>query len=350
VRHSHRGGHTTPGSLPGRVRSGSRRGWTRTAVLATALATLGVILPGGSSDAAQQSTTPPSLQKLIAQAKVLSNQIDALGQQYDGLKIQLAQARAEAATAATTAARDAKELGAGQTQVGQLAAESYMTGSVDPTLQFITSSDPSVVVGRAAIMLQLDRQSGDQVNALAEAEATARRARQTADQQQKKVTGLVKQMQAEQAVIQRKMNVLNSAAYQQAMNIFSRTGSFPNIPIPGGNSIGEQALRWALSVRGDPYEWGAAGPSAFDCSGLVLWAYAHVGIHLDHYTGDQWNEGEHISRSQLQPGDLVFFFADISHVGMYIGNGLMVDAPSFGQPVQVQAIYWSAFVGAVRIV
>ncbi len=318
-------------------------------MLATALAAAGVILPSVSSWAAQQST-PPSLQKLIAQAKVLSNQIDALGQQYDGLKIQLAQARAEAATAATTAARDAKELGAGQTQVGQLAAESYMTGSVDPTLQFITSSDPSVVVGRAAIMQQLDKESGDQVSALAAAEATARRAQQTAEQQKNKVTSLVKQMQAERAVIQRKMNVLNSAAYQQAMNIFSRTGSFPNIPIPGGNSIGEQALRWALSVRGDPYEWGAAGPSAFDCSGLVMWAYAHVGIHLDHYTGDQWNEGEHISRWQLQPGYLVFFFADISHVGMYIGNGLMVDAPSFGQPVQVQPIYWSAFVGAVRIV
>jgi cell wall-associated NlpC family hydrolase len=96
--------------------------------------------------------------------------------------------------------------------------------------------------------------------------------------------------------------------------------------------------------------WGAAGPRAFDCSGLVMWAYEQVGIHLDHFTGDQWQEGEHISRSQLQPGDLVFFFPDISHVGMYIGNGLMVDAPDFGQDVMVQRIYWSAFVGAVRII
>jgi peptidoglycan DL-endopeptidase CwlO len=349
VRHSHRGGHTKPGTLPGRVRIGSHRGWTRTAVLATALAATGVILPSGIGDAAQQQT-PPSLNALIAQAKTLSNQIDALSEQYDGLKIQLSQARAEAQTAATTATRDARELGAGQTQVGRLAAESYMNGSVDPTLQFITSTDPSVVVGRAAIMQQLDKESGDQGSALTAAEDAAQRAKQTAEQQQKVVGNLVKQMQQKQASIQSKMNVLQSAAYQQAMNVFARTGSFPNIPIPGGNSLGAQALRWALSVRGDPYEWGAAGPSAFDCSGLVLWAYAHVGIHLEHYTGDQWNEGEHISRSQLEPGDLVFFFADISHVGMYIGNGLMVDAPSFGQPVQVQAIYWSAYVGAVRIV
>ncbi|HEY2576447.1 MAG TPA: C40 family peptidase [Streptosporangiaceae bacterium] len=318
-------------------------------MLATALAAAGVILPSAISKAAQQDT-PPSLQALIAQAKVLSNQIDALSEQYDGLKIQLAQARSEAATAATTAARDARELDAGQTQVAQLAAQSYMTGSVDPTLQFIASDNPSAVVGRAAIMQQLDKQSGDQVSALAAAEAAAHRAQRTAEQQKAVVTGLVKQMQAKQAVIQGKMNVLNSAAYKQAMNVFAQTGSFPNIPLPGGNSLGEQALRWALSVRGDPYEWGAAGPSAFDCSGLVLWSYSHLGIHLAHFTGDQWNEGEHVSRSQLQPGDLVFFFADISHVGMYIGNGLMVDAPTFGQPVQVQPVLWDVYVGAVRIV
>jgi len=74
-----------------------------------------------------------------------------------------------------------------------------------------------------------------------------------------------------------------------------------------------------------------------------------VGISLDHFTGDQWQEGEHISRSQLQPGDLVFFFADISHVGMYVGDGMMIDAPNFGEDVKVEPVYWSAFVGAVRI-
>jgi cell wall-associated NlpC family hydrolase len=349
VRHSHRGGHTKPGTLPGRVRISSRRGWTRTAVLATALAAASVIFPGDIGNAAQQQT-PPSLQTLEAQAKALSNQIDSLSEQYDGLRIQLAQAQSEAKTAATTAARDARELGAGQTEVARLAAESYMNNSVDPTLQFIASSDPSIVVGRAAIMQQLDRESGDQVSALTAAEDTARRARQTAEQQQQQVSNLAKQMAAKRALIQGKMNTLNSAVYKQAMNIFSQTGSFPNINIPEGNTLGEQALRWALSVRGDPYVWGAAGPAAFDCSGLVLWSYAHLGIHLEHYTGDQWNEGEHISRSQLEPGDLVFFFADISHVGMYIGNGLMVDAPSFGQPVQVQPVMWDVYVGAVRIV
>ncbi len=337
------------GQLPGRPCARSGRAWSRTAVVAVALAAASVILPNGPGSATQR-TPPPSLKSLIAQAKQLQSQINALSEQYDGLRIQLSQARAEERTAASTADRDASALGAGQLQVGRLAAESYMTGSVDPTLQFISSSRPQVVVDRAAIIQQLDKQKGAQVSALAAAENTARRARQTAEQQARMVTGLVKQMQAKTDAINAKMNRLDGAAFSRAMATFTRTGQFPLTEIPGGNTLGERALRAALSRRGYPYVWGAAGPRAFDCSGLVLWAYEQVGIHLDHFTGDQWQEGEHISRSQLQPGDLVFFFPDISHVGMYIGNGLMVDAPDFGQDVMVQRIYWSAFVGAVRII
>lgn len=343
---SRRGRHVERGASPG---ARPRRAWSRTAVVAAALTAASLILPSDLGSAAQR-TAPPSLKSLIAQAKQLSGQISTLSEQYDGLRIQLSQAREEEQTAAATAAREAGQLGAGQAQVGQLAAESYMNGSVDPTLQFISSSNPQVVVDRAAIIQQLDQQKGAQVSALTAAETTARRARQTAEQQALVVGGLVRQMQAKTDAIRARINKLNSAAFKQAMASFSKTGKFPLINIPGGNTLGQEALRAALSKVGDPYVWGAAGPSAFDCSGLVLWAYQQVGIHLDHYTGDQWNEGQHISRSQLRPGDLVFFFPDISHVGMYIGNGLMVDAPTFGQPVQVQPVFWSAYIGAVRIV
>jgi cell wall-associated NlpC family hydrolase len=326
----------------------ARPNWTRAAVVAVAVASVSVILPADPGIAAQRQS-PPSLQDLISQAKTLSNEINALSEQYDGLKIQLTQARAAEQTATQTANRDASALGAGQTQVGQLAAESYMSGSVDPTLQFISSSDPQSVVGRASIMLQLDQEKGTQVSALSTAENAARRARLAAEQQQSVVTGLVKQIQSKTSTIQSKINVLNGAAYTQAMATFSRTGQYPLISIPGGNTVGEEALRWALTRRGYPYVWGAAGPYQFDCSGLVVWSYAQIGIHLEHYTGDLWNEGVHVSRSQLEPGDLLFFY-DIDHVGIYIGGNEMVDAPDFGQDVMVQQIDWGAYNGAVRIV
>jgi cell wall-associated NlpC family hydrolase len=332
-----------------RARNGRRRGWPRVALLAGAAALASLILPSGVGSAAIRAPQP-SLSSLVAQAKQLSNQINDLSEQYDGLRVQLSEAQAEIKIARTTYDMDAKRLSAGQLAVGQVAAESYMDGGFGTPLQVLTSSNAQTLMSRAAIMQQLQTENGYKVSALSTAEAAARHAQETAAQQAKLAAALSAKMAAKTKIIQGKINTLNSSAFRQAMAVFDTTGQYPNIDIPTSNTVGAEALRYALTKRGDPYVWGAAGPDAFDCSGLVMWAYAQVGISLDHYTGDQWDEGEHISRSQLEPGDLVFFFADIGHVGLYIGNGLMVDAPDFGQDVQVQPVLWNAYVGAVRIV
>ncbi len=342
------GRHSRAGSRGARGRAISRRIWGRTAILASATVLAGLALPGGAG-AASTASTPTGLAAILAQATKLSDQIDSLSEQYDGLKIQLTEARSEAKIARETALRDQGQLRAGQLAVGQIAAVGYMSGGIDPALELLQGNDPQALLNRASILQQLQQENGNKVNLLAAAEAAAQRAQLTAAQEAAQSDKLAAAMSNKVAAIQAKENVLNSAAFSQALAVFQRTGSYPNFNIPG-NSIGVKALQWALTRRGDPYVWGAAGPSAFDCSGLVMWAYAHVGISLDHYTGDQWNEGEHISRSQLEPGDLVFFFPDISHVGMYVGNGLMIDAPTYGQPVQVQEVFWNAYVGAVRIV
>jgi len=91
----------------------------------------------------------------------------------------------------------------------------------------------------------------------------------------------------------------------------------------------------AESRIGDPYVWGAAGPSAFDCSGLVMWAYAQAGVYLPHFSGAQYDDTMHIPMSDLQPGDLVFPADPGQHVAMYIGNGEVVQAPYTGADVQI---------------
>jgi cell wall-associated NlpC family hydrolase len=318
-------------------------------VLAGAATLASFVLPA-TVGSATTSEPQPNLNALVAQARQLSNQINTLSEQYDGLRVELSQAQAEAKIAQTTYLMDENRLGAGQAAVGQLAAQSYMSGGFGTPLQVLTSSDAQTLMSRAAIMQQLQLENGDRVSQLSTAEAAARHAHETAVQQEKQASGLAAKMAAKSKVIQVKIDTLNSAAFSQAMTIFRQTGQYPNISIPTGNTVGAQALRAALTRRGDPYVWGAAGPNAFDCSGLVLWAYAQVGISLAHYTGTQWTEGEHISRSQLEPGDLVFFYQDIGHVGLYLGDGLMVDAPDFGETVMVQQIDWSVYVGAVRIV
>ena len=107
-------------------------------------------------------------------------------------------------------------------------------------------------------------------------------------------------------------------------------------------------MQWAYRELGKPYVWGAAGPNSFDCSGLTQYVWAKAGVYLDHYTGSQWNEGRHVSQSELQPGDLVFFGSDLHHVGIYVGNGNMIEAPHSGANVRVSPYNRSDYAGAVR--
>ena len=316
--------------------------------LAAATVALALVLPGGSS-AAQTTAPTPSLTTLVAQAKQLEFQINALSEQYDGLRVQLTHAQADAQIAEKAAARGESALTIGEQAVAQLAAENYMNSGLDPTLQALTTGNPQQFLSQASTIAELDQSSGDKVNTLSNEVNQALRDKQVADQQVASVTALEAQMNAKKKVIDAKIDVVNGAAMKQAMAVFTQTGHYPNVIIPTANTVGEQALQAAITREGDPYVWGAAGPSAFDCSGLVVWAYAQEGIALPHFTGDLWNSGVHVTRADLEPGDLVFFFTDISHVGIYIGDGMMIDAPDFGQDVQVQPISLDPYVGAVRI-
>ena len=306
-----------------------------------------LVSPGSSQ--AQTIRPQPSLAQLVAEATRLSNQVDSLGQQFDALQIQIAHARTEEKLAKLAAVRAASAMAGSQVAVDQLAAMGYMQNGLDPTLQLLTSNDPEKFLNQASTVLEIDNQAGMRLSTLQKAKIASARAQVTAQEEIVTVNQLQSEINGKVKAIQSKLNILNSAAMQQAMAIFDQTGSYPNIVLPEATTVGTTALRNALTQRGKPYVWAAAGPDAYDCSGLVVWAFAQEGISLPHYTGSLWDSGMHVSRADLEPGDLVFFFADISHVGIYIGNGLMVDAPSAGQVVQVQAVFWNAYVGAVRI-
>jgi cell wall-associated NlpC family hydrolase len=107
----------------------------------------------------------------------------------------------------------------------------------------------------------------------------------------------------------------------------------------------------AMRYLGTPYVWGGASPAGFDCSGLVMYAYAQVGVSLPHFTGSMWGMGVPVSRGDLQPGDLVFFNG-LGHMGIYAGGGSFVHAPHTGDVVKVSSMsgwYASTYMGARRI-
>lgn len=119
-----------------------------------------------------------------------------------------------------------------------------------------------------------------------------------------------------------------------------------NIEAPGPEA--QTAVDSAMSKRGSPYVYGAEGPDTFDCSGLTSWAYSQAGIEIPRSSGAQSESGTPVDKSQLAPGDLVFFYSPVSHVGMYIGDGQMVHAPQEGDVVKVAPVMWEDYVGARR--
>ena len=321
---------------------------SRAASLAAVTATLALAVPGGIS-AAQVVAPKPDLKTLVAQAKQLEFEINSLSEQYDGLRIQLTRAKANAKIAQQAASRGQAALAVGQQAIAQLAAANYMNSGLDPTFQALTTGNPGQFLSQASAIAEMDQSSGVMVSTLSHQVEQALRDKETAQQQIAAVNALENQMDGKKKLILAKIDKVNSAAMKQAMDIFEQTGQYPKVTIPTANTVGAQALQAAISRLGYPYIWGAAGPTSFDCSGLVMWAYQQVGIALPHFTVSQYNSGVHVSRNDLEPGDLVFFFPNISHVGMYIGNGMMINAPNFGEDVKVEPVFWNNFVGAVRI-
>ena len=151
-----------------------------------------------------------------------------------------------------------------------------------------------------------------------------------------------------------------AAAAARAAAAASSAEGPPQAPAWAGGSgasasQGDIAANWALTQLGKPYQWGAAGPDSYDCSGLTMEAWAQAGVQLLHYTGYQWEEGPHVPLDDLRRGDLLFYATDnsdpatIHHVGIYIGNGMMVDAPYTGAFVRIDSIYQPGDpIGAVR--
>jgi len=145
-------------------------------------------------------------------------------------------------------------------------------------------------------------------------------------------------------------DVIPGSSSSSAASAAPSSTTLPLPPPAAGASAARVAVAFAESQIGKPYQWGGAGPNSYDCSGLVMVAWGRAGVSFPHSAQDQYDMTERVSIADLQPGDLVFYGTpnDVYHVGIYIGNGQMVDAPETGEDVKIQSIYELNLLGGGR--
>lgn len=318
----------------------------RISAVCAALVALTVAFPYGPAAADPE----PSLNELAKQAEQLHEQIGQLTEQYNGQRVKLKSAQKTSASAQKTLATRQRELATKRLKAMALAQNAYISGGLSGSMVFSQTTDPDAFLDRAATTSALEEQHSGQLKEVATAMTQATQAEKEATAKIGEVQQLVDELEGKRDKISKLVVKAESRLYSNALAQAGSGGRAVRVNLPViGTGKAAEAVRWALTQQLKPYIWGAEGPTGYDCSGLVMAAYQRVGISLPHYTGSQWTSGRHVSRQELKPGDLVFFYSDLHHVGIYVGGGMMIHAPRTGDVVRLAAIGNRPWAGAVRI-
>ena len=280
-----------------------------------------------------------------ADLEQLGTQVSQLDEQLNQAKIELGRLNRQLVGAQRTARVQFGSLDRIQRRIAVQAAEEYKGAGLGSVAALLTGADSTTLVQKAETLNLLAQQDGDLL-AAARAEqqiyeAAVAEVRQAKAAQAGEIAGIAKR----KSQIERKLNQLERLRSQVGD---PRSVALPSdLPTPPGGAA-STAVHTALAQLGKRYVWGASGPGSFDCSGLTMYSWRAAGVVLPHSSAAQYGSLPHVSRDALEPGDLVFFGSPIHHVGLYIGKGLMVAAPSSGRVVQVQEVFRRDYVGAAR--
>lgn len=312
------------------------------------------VLPGDALTAAQR------LAELNRQAEVLTEKWHYARDQLSARRADVERARADA-SAATAAAERAKAVQSQyRGQVDRLTNASFRGVRLNRLSALLVSDSPQNFLDQMSALdmlavdnkQALDRLTGAVVQTQ-QAEQSANDAAAQAGQAEHDAARLEEDLVRSRAEMDRQIQVVTKllAALTRQERAAYISGGNVHFPINlVGNGTAVKAARAALSKQGSAYVWGGDGPITFDCSGLVKWAFEQAGMPgLPHSAQEQARMGRNVSRSQLQPGDLIALYSPISHIGIYVGDGFYVNAPQSGDVVKVVLVPWSQVTAMSRI-
>ena len=335
-----------------RNRTTGRR-WTGAVVAAAGLVAL-VLAP------ATASAAPSTAEEAAALVEEAGRQLTAVDEQVHQAELTVAAQQQAAAQADQAAAVAEATLQQYEPAIRAIAQSGY-TGTTRSRVAAFLGSDSADDLVAQMTMLDLIADHTDGVlTEVAVAQAAADQARAAADDAAAEAAAALTTLQEQQAQVQAQVDAYEAdfarlSAAEQAEVTAALAGpvlAAPSAAAAAAAAPGPAAataVQTALGQIGDPYVWGASGPDGFDCSGLTQYAYAAAGISLPHSSKAQSTLGTPVSRAELLPGDIVYFYSPVSHVGLYIGDGKMVHARTFGQPVAVTSVDQAGYRGAVRV-
>jgi cell wall-associated NlpC family hydrolase len=317
----------------------------------TTLAALFVVAGSLGLHAAAPAAADPKIDTVKQRVESLYNQAEKASERYNQARDQLKESQVRLKGLDADVAQQQRVVDGMRHDVAKMVVDQYQGHSLSTASQLVFSDSPKSFLDNLNAASSFDSQRGQAMKQYAVQLKRLTLRKQAADEQ---VAALAKTRKV--LLTQKKQIDVKAAAAKAllgklkekqrlAMMAGVSPSNLPNVPVSGRAGA---AVRYAMAQVGDSYVWGATGPNAYDCSGLTMMAWAQAGVGLPHSSSGQQGSGRRVSEADLQPGDLVFYYSPVHHVGMYIGNGLIVNAENPSAGVKVTGLHSMPYSGAVR--
>ena len=321
--------------------------------IARVLATLCITAVSGTMLVAAPTHAEPDIDSVQTKVDKLYQQAEQASERYNDARLEMTQAQTRLKALQADLDRQQTKVDTVREQVASAVVSQYQGQALSSTTQVLLSEDPQSFLDQLTTVSEYNDQQSQMMADFAVQAKQLEMRQAAAKRELTRIAATKKELGKEKASIDSKaaeakelLGRLKERAAAASRSDERTTPAAPTNVAASGRA--GAAVSYALAQVGDAYVYGATGPSAFDCSGLTMAAWAQAGVGLPHSSGAQMGSGSPVSQSQLQPGDLVFYYSPVSHVGMYIGNGMIVHAANPSSGVTTAPVNSMPYSGAVR--
>jgi cell wall-associated NlpC family hydrolase len=319
------------------------------------IAALGITTVGGAMLTASPSAAEPDIDSVQERVQNLYHEAEVASEHYNEVREDMKDTRARLKTLRADLKRQKSEVEEIRGQVAESVVSQYQGEALSSTTQVFLSEDPDSFLDQLATVSAYNDQRGEMMANFALEVKQLEMREKAAKRELARISKAEETLAEKKAEIEAKAgkakDLLGELKAEERARLAERSSRSQerSVPksVPASGRAGA-AVDYAMAQVGDAYVYGAAGPDAFDCSGLTMMAWRQAGVSLPHSSSGQMSSGPAVSQSDLQPGDLVFYYQPVSHVGMYIGNGQIVHAANPESGVEVSDVNSMPYSGAVR--